>query len=111
TASALAHLSVEHAQTGLWARTENRRALAANAVAIGSIVGVVGAAAAWIIVRSLGADVFPIAHAYVALAIAVAAIPARLTALYLNGLLALDARMARVNAGALVASVAQVVPI
>ena len=46
-------------------------------------------------VRALGADAFPVAHAYLALAIAVAALPPRLAALYLNGLLALGGRMAR----------------
>jgi len=95
-ALAVGHLSLDHAQTYHWSKVELRRALEANAVATGAVLGSLVAVATWLGVDALGRRALHIENgAY--LAIAVAALPAATVTIYLSNTLTLDERITRVN--------------
>jgi O-antigen/teichoic acid export membrane protein len=106
TAMALGHLSVEQANVYLWSSPAIRRSLTANAAMLGCAGGAAAAAAALVVVAALGPDRVPVAG-YGLLAAALLAVPPATVLLYLNGLLALDGRIGRVNLATLLAGTVQ----
>lgn len=106
TAMSLGHLSIEQANVYLWGRERDRRQLAANSVAIGLAAGLLAGALAWLVVRLLGPDRVPVAG-YGLLAVALAAVPAGMLALYVSILVVLDDRIGRVNLSRLLAALLQ----
>lgn len=106
TAVALSHLSIEQAHLALWRETDRRRAIVANAVALSLVMGVLAALAAFVVVQALGAARLPV-YSDVGLAVALAAVPAALLALYTNSLVALSSRVDALNRGMLLSAVSQ----
>lgn len=106
TSVALAHASVEHAQVYLSSTGTQVRRLAANAVALALLLGLltVGAVlAASLLTGYPSHDVFHDGP----LLLAVATVPAQILVLYANGLLVLLGRTDLLNRGALLGGVAQ----
>jgi len=103
----LGHSSVEQAQVYLVSRRVNMRALAANAVAFGFLVGAAVAGATAIVAASFA---FPYAGVLRQpdLPIALLAIPASLIVLWSNGLLVLAGRIRVLNRAMLLSGVVQV---
>ena len=110
TALSIGHLSIEQSQVWLWSRAVDRRSLAANGLVLGLTVGALAAVAAGTVVGVLGPHVIPVAG-YGRLALALAAIPAAMTVLYLNNILVLRARVRVVNVAALLGAVLQCGPL
>jgi O-antigen/teichoic acid export membrane protein len=106
TAMALGHMSLEQANVYLWPSAATRRSLSTNAAVLGSTVGAFASAAAFVLVVGLGPEIIPVAS-YRLLGIALAAVPAAMVLLYLNGLLTLDDRIGRINLATLLAGIAQ----
>ncbi len=103
------HLSIEQSQIWLWSQGK-RAALAANSVVLGLGVGTGAALAGTSIVVLLGPSTVPVAG-YGYLAIALAAIPGGMTALYLNSILLLRSRVDVVNRAGVLAGALQCVSI
>jgi O-antigen/teichoic acid export membrane protein len=106
TAMTLGHLSIEQAQTYLWARGADRRALAGNAVALGTGNGLIAAAVAWGAVQLAGQARLPVAGGWV-LPVALVGVPTGIAVLYTGQLLLLADRIGRYNTGKLVSAVMQ----
>lgn len=106
TALSLGHLSVEQAQVFLWSKTNERRFLSANAVALGLLLGAGVSSIAWIVVTVLGPNIVPVADRGL-LIVALVGVPAGMVSLYANGLLVLADRISRVNYGVLLAAIVQ----
>lgn len=108
TAMAVGHLSVEQANLYLWSERGERSRLVGGGLLIGALAGVVAVAAAGLLVAGglwLGdSDPF-------LLAVALAAVPAGIAALYLNGLLVLDGQLRAMNLATAVASIGQTVAV
>ena len=105
TAMMLGHLSVEQAQTTLWADPRRRRAIAANSLTLGLVVGSLAALAAWCVVL--------FAHSAFGLAdpalvgLALVGVPAGICALYLTNIAVLTSRMGLANRALLAGAVVQ----
>ncbi len=100
------HLSVEQAHVWLWSRAADPRALAANSLVLGVVVGALAALVAAVTVWVLGPDIVPVAG-YGQLAVALAAIPCAMAVLYLNNILVLRSEVQVVNRGALLGGTLQ----
>lgn len=105
-AVAIGHLSVEQAHLAMWKVTEQRRALAANAIALAAVVGTAAALIAYGVVHLLGPTRVPI-YSNLGLALALAGAPIAILVLYLNNLVALSARVDRLNRGLVLSATAQ----
>lgn len=106
TATTVGHVSVEHAQIYLWSHSTDRRLLQANALALGGVIGALAALLAWIFTATHNA----LPGGYTAASVMTfVAIPFGITTVYLNNLLVLDDRIARLNIGMAVAAALQCV--
>jgi len=110
TAIILGGLSIDRAQITLWTHTANRPGVTANSVLLGLGIGVLAAAAAAAIVLGLGPDVVPV-QSYGLLAIALPAVPAGTTIIYVLNVLTLRSRMDAVNRSYLLGALTQCVPL
>jgi O-antigen/teichoic acid export membrane protein len=106
TAVALCHMSLEQAHVSMWKNEAQRRALIANAVALGLGIGVLAAAASYGIVHLLGRSRLPV-YDDRGLILALAAVPLALLALYTKSLVALRARVDMLNRAMLLSAVVQ----
>jgi len=105
TAIALGHLSVEQAQTTLWAQPRYRLAVAANSLPLGAAVGVFAMMVASALVALAGSALTP---PYLALVgPALVGVPLGICGLYITNITVLKARMATANRAALAGSVFQ----
>jgi O-antigen/teichoic acid export membrane protein len=110
TAIMLGGLSLDRAQVTLWIDAPNRRAVTANSVGLGPVVGIVAAAVAAVIVVELGPGAVPIPGLGL-LAIALIAVPAGTTVIYVINVLTLRSQMNAVNRCYLVGALAQCLPL
>jgi O-antigen/teichoic acid export membrane protein len=109
TALAFGHLSVGQAQTALWSPRQVA-AFTANSVPLGLLTGTAAASLAAVAVFALGPSIVPVPSVGL-LALALAATPVGMVALFLSGTLVLDNGLRAVNRAALIAAVAQCVPL
>lgn len=96
TAVSLGHLSVDASHTSLWSQAVNRRAIAANSLLFGLVLGVASAVSCALLVTSVGARSMPVpGHALLGLALLT--IPCSMIVYYLSGVLVLRERAELVN--------------
>jgi O-antigen/teichoic acid export membrane protein len=100
------HLSIEQSHVWLWSRAADPRAVAANSLVLGLVVGALAAVAAAVIVGMLGPRLMPVAG-YGWLAMVLAAIPGAMAVLYLNNVLVMRSQVQVVNRGALLGGTLQ----
>lgn len=105
TAVSLGNLAIEQAHSALWHR--HRAAIPANSLVLGPVIGTVAMAVAGTVVVALGPRVVPV-PGYALVAIALAAVPFAMAALYLNNVLVLQARAELMNRAATIGSAVQV---
>jgi O-antigen/teichoic acid export membrane protein len=110
TAIVLGSLSLDQAQITLWTHPGHRLAITANSVILGPMIGVAAAAVAAALVIGLGPGIVPIPSLRL-LAVALAAVPAGTTVIYLINVLTLRSRMEVVNRGYLIGAAAQCLPL
>ncbi len=105
TTMALGHLSVEQAQTALWPQPEHRPAIEANSFPLGLCVGAFAALTA-LAGTFLSGGLLPLPAPGV-VALAVAAVPLGVAALYLTNIAMLGARVRHANSAALAGAAVQ----
>ena len=110
TAIMLGGLSLDRAQVTLWMDAPNRSAITANSIGLGPVVGAVAATVAAVIVVELGPGVVPIPGPGL-LAIALIAVPAGTTVIYVINQLTLRSQMYAVNRSYLIGALAQCLPL
>jgi O-antigen/teichoic acid export membrane protein len=96
----LGNLSVESAHTSLWSRAADRRAVAANALALGLGMGWV-CAIATAVTAALDPTALPVPD-HALLLVALLSIPCNMTAAFLGNVLTLSGRIRVVNWGGLI---------
>jgi O-antigen/teichoic acid export membrane protein len=105
-AGCIGHLSIEQSHASLWARVRNRDAIAANGLLLGPVVGTLAALATAGVVIGLAPGAAPV-PGHGLLAVALLTIPCNMTALYLNNVLVLRARVEWVNRAAVLGAAVQ----
>lgn len=106
TAVTLGHLSIEQAQVYLTSTGAGLRRLAANAVALGLVLGCLAVAGVFALSALTGYPAQEV-ESLLALGLGLAAVPFSMVALYANGLLVLEGRTDLVNRAALLGGGAQ----
>jgi O-antigen/teichoic acid export membrane protein len=110
TAIVLGGLSLDQAQITMWTHAPHRRPVTGNSVLLGLAIGIAAAAAAGALVVGLGPGIVPITSDRL-LAVALLAVPAGTTGIYVGNILTLRARMNVLNGGYLLGAVTQCVPL
>lgn len=93
----LGHLSVEQANVYLWSKGENRQALVANSIVIGTVVGCASTGVLWL-VAVLQWPITIVVPSIAVLAIAMARVPAMTVGTLLDGILVIGNRLMTYNA-------------
>jgi O-antigen/teichoic acid export membrane protein len=95
-ATQLGHLSLQYAQTYLWATPSNRDTLVGTAQALSLVSGTLSGALAWVIVYFAGSQVVPVPGLWL-LAMAVGTVPFAVVVTNLSNLVILGNRINRFN--------------
>ena len=105
TAMILGHLSVEQAQTAMWADPRRRPAVAANSLTLGLAVGSLAALGTWC-VTVFAHSTLQLGHPDL-VGLALIGVPAGISSLYLTNIAALTSRMSLANRASLTGAVLQ----
>jgi O-antigen/teichoic acid export membrane protein len=95
-ATQLGHLSLQYAQTYLWATPSNRNTLVGTAEVLSLVSGTLSGAVAWVVVYLAGGRLVPVPGLWL-LALAVATVPFAVVVTNLSNLVILGSRINRFN--------------